>query len=174
MPNFASPGGVLAGILGAMKISVPESMVARSTGISRSTLRAWLRDEVVSIDFKGWFRTGDGTRVDPLTVLDNYSRYALCCQALAAGDGSHVRAVLETTFRAYGLPRRVRSDNGSPFASRALGGLSRLSVWLLKLGVEVERIAPASPSQNGRQERFHRTLKQHTATQIEKISPQLA
>lgn len=121
-------------------------------------------NEVVSIDFKGWFRTGDGTRVDPLTVIDNHSRYALCCQGLDACDGAHVRAVLETTFRAYGLPRRVRSDNGAPFASRALGGLSRLSVWLLKLGVEVERIPPATPSANGRQERFHLTLKQHAAS----------
>lgn len=87
----------------------------------------------------------------------------LCCQAVDSCEGSAVRAVLESVFRQYRLPRAIRSDNGAPFASRALAGLSRLSVWWLRLGIEVERISPASPSANGRQERFHRTLKQHTA-----------
>ena len=71
--------------------------------------------------------------------------------------------MLEAVFRQYGLPRGIRGDNGAPFASRAIKGLSRLSVWWLRLGIEVERIPPATPSANGRQERFHRTLKQHTA-----------
>ena len=71
--------------------------------------------------------------------------------------------MLATVFREYGLPKRIRSDNGAPFASRAIAGLSRLSIWWTKLGIEVERIPPGTPSANGRQERFHRTLKQHTA-----------
>jgi len=120
-------------------------------------------NDVLSIDFKGWFECGDGERVDPLTIIDNYSRYVLCCQAVDGCDYAHVRAVLERVFRNYGLPRAIRSDNGPPFATRALGGLSRLSVWWIKLGIEVERIPPGKPSKNGRQERFHRTLKLHTA-----------
>lgn len=120
-------------------------------------------NDVLSMDFKGWFRTADGERIDPLTVVDNYSRYALCCQALDKCDGDHVQAVLARMFREYGLPRAMRSDNGAPFASHAIAGLSRLSVWLIKLGITVERIPPATPSANGRQERFHLTLQQHTA-----------
>ena len=96
-------------------------------------------------------------------MIDNHSRYVLCCQALDACDYEHVRAVMATVFREYGLPKRIRSDNGAPFASRAIAGLSRLSIWWVKLGIEVERIPPGTPSANGRQERFHRTLKQHTA-----------
>ncbi len=120
-------------------------------------------NDVVSIDFKGWFLCRDGTRIDPLTLVDNASRYVLCCQAVEACDGAQVGAVLESVLRQYGLPRAIRSDNGAPFASRAIAGLSRLSVWWLKLGIEVERIPPATPSANGRQERFHRTLREHTA-----------
>ena len=120
-------------------------------------------NDVVSIDFKGWFLCRDGSRIDPLTLVDNASRYALCCQAVDACNFVQVRRVLESVFLQYGLPRAIRSDNGAPFASRAIKGLSRLSVWWLRLGIEVERIPPARPSANGRQERFHRTLKQHTA-----------
>jgi len=120
-------------------------------------------NDVVSLDFKGWFRTADGDRIDPLTVIDNASRYLLYCQAVKACDTASVRAAMERVFRDYGLPKRIRSDNGTPFASRAIGGLSALSIWWIKLGIEVERIEPAQPSQNGRQERFHRTLKQAAA-----------
>ena len=101
----------------------------------------------------------DGTRIDPLTLVDNASRYVLCCQSVDACNFTQVRAVLESVFRQYGLPRAIRSDNDAPFASRAIKGLSRLSVWWLRLGIEIERIPPATPSANGRQERFHRTLK---------------
>ena len=111
-------------------------------------------NDVVSIDFKGWFRARNGERIDPLTLIDNHSRYVLCCQALDACDYEHVRAVMATVFREYGLPKRIRSDNGAPFASRAIAGLSRLSIWWVKLGIEVERIPPGTPSANGRQERF--------------------
>ena len=111
-------------------------------------------------DFKGWFRTGDGERCDPLTVSDAYSRMVLCCQGLQGTDGSQVRPQFERRFREYGLPEVMRTDNGPPFASLGVGGLSRLSVWWIKLGIIPERIAPGHPEQNGRHERFHRTLKE--------------
>ena len=119
---------------------------------------------VWAIDFKGHFRTGDGVRCDPLTISDTASRYLLRCQAVERPDYAHVRPLLEATFREYGLPRALRSDNGPPFASLAVGGLSRLSVWFLRLGVVPERIEPGHPEQNGRHERLHRTLKKETAS----------
>lgn len=115
------------------------------------------------IDFKGWFLTGDGERCEPLTITDAYSRYLLRCQALARTDTDHVWPVLDAAFREFGLPRHMRSDNGSPFASRGAGGLSRLSVKLIKAGVTPERIAPGKPQQNGRHERMHLTLLQDVA-----------
>ena len=121
-------------------------------------------NQVWCADFKGWFRTGDGSRCDPLTVTDAYSRYLLRCRATEKTDGVHVRAVMEAVFREYGLPEAIRTDNGSPFASRAPGGLSRLSMWWLRLGIRHERIEPGRPEQNGRHERMHRTLKQETAS----------
>ncbi len=109
-------------------------------------------------DFKGWVRTGDGVRIDPLTIQDARSRYLLACQALLRPAFHQVRPVFERTFREYGLPLVIRSDNGPPFASTALGGLTQLAVWFVKLGVIPERIQPGHPEQNGRLERFHRTL----------------
>lgn len=111
-------------------------------------------------DFKGWFRTGDGQRCNPLTVSDAYSRMLLCCQALERPDYVHVRPVFEATFREYGLPKAIRTDNGPPFASVGVGGLSPLAVWWVKLGIRPERIMPGHPEQNGRHERLHLTLKQ--------------
>lgn len=121
-------------------------------------------NDVWTVDFKGWFRTGDGARCDPLTVQDLASRYFLRCRALASQAERDVWPQLEVAFRAYGLPLVLRSDNGPPFASRALGGLSRLSVKLIKAGVLPERIEPGKPQQNGRHERLHLTLKQDTAS----------
>lgn len=111
-------------------------------------------------DFKGWFRTGDGRRCDPLTITDAYSRMLLCCQGLSRPDYAHVRPVFETVFREYGLPDAIRTDNGPPFASVGVGGLSPLAVWWVKLGIRLERILPGHPEQNGRHERMHLTLKQ--------------
>ena len=115
-------------------------------------------------DFKGWFRTGDGTRCDPLTISDAYSRYLLRLQGMCETREGPVRSLFEATFRQYGLPAAIRTDNGAPFASHGIGGLSRLSVWWLKLGIEPERIEPGKPQQNGRHERMHLTLKQETAS----------
>jgi len=120
-------------------------------------------NEIWAIDFKGWFRTGDGRRCDPLTLSDVHTRYLLRCQGVDETGAAFVRPLLEAAFREYGLPARIRSDNGPPFASTGVGGLSRLSVWWLRLGIALERIEPGHPEQNGRHERMHRTLKQETA-----------
>ena len=110
-------------------------------------------------DFKGWFKSGDGTRIDPLTISDACSRYLLRAQAVEKTDTERVRAIFEAAFREYGLPWWMRTDNGPPFASSAVGGLSRLAVWWIKLGIVPERIEAGHPEQNGRHERMHRTLK---------------
>jgi transposase InsO family protein len=115
-------------------------------------------------DFKGHFATADGQRCYPLTITDGFSRYLLRCHGLDQTDFGAVRPIFEWAFREYGLPQAIRSDNGAPFASRAIGGLSRLSVWWIKLGIEPERIEPGKPQQNGRHERMHLTLKQQTAS----------
>ena len=115
-------------------------------------------------DFKGWFRTGDGRRCDPLTLMDAFSRYLLRCQAVMRPDYGGVQPWFERAFEEYGLPRAIRTDNGPPFATQGLAGLSRLSVWWTKLGIRHERIAPGHPEQNPRHERMHRTLKEATAT----------
>jgi len=114
-------------------------------------------------DFKGWFRTGDGERIDPLTITDAHSRYLFRCQAVEKTDTARVQAIFEAVFREYGMPEAIRTDNGAPFASTAIAGLSRLAVWWMKLGIVAERIAAGHPEQNGRHERMHRTLKQETA-----------
>ena len=114
-------------------------------------------------DFKGWFRTADRQRIDPLTISDARSRYLLRCQAVEKTDTARVQAIFEAAFREYGMPQAMRTDNGPPFASRAVAGLSRLAVWWIKLGIVPERIAAGHPEQNGRHERMHRTLKQEAA-----------
>jgi putative transposase len=120
-------------------------------------------NDVWCMDFKGWFLTGDGTHCEPLTLSDAHSRYLLRCQVMGRTDEDHVWPVLDAAFREFGLPRSLRSDNGAPFASRGAGGLSKLSVKVIKAGVVPERIAPAKPQQNGRLERLHLTLLQDTA-----------
>jgi transposase InsO family protein len=115
-------------------------------------------------DFKGWFRTGDGAKCTPLTISDGYSRYLLRCQGLAAGtDSLVVKPIFEATMREYGMPEAMRTDNGPPFASVGLGGLTELSIWWLQLGLRLERIRPGCPQENGRHERMHRTLQEETA-----------
>jgi putative transposase len=119
--------------------------------------RAWCAD------YKGWFRTGDGCRCDPLTISDGFSRYLFRCQIVEAQSYGFARGIFEATFREYGMPDAIRTDNGPPFATTGLGGLSRLSVWWLRLGIKPQRIEPGEPQQNGRHERMHLTLKQQTA-----------
>jgi len=115
-------------------------------------------------DFKGWFRTGDGTRCDPLTMTDAYSRFLLRCRIVHRPSYLEARGLFEAAFREYGLPAAIRTDNGSPFATIGPLGLSRLSVWWLRLGIVHERIDPGCPEQNGSHERMHGTLKKETAS----------
>jgi transposase InsO family protein len=114
------------------------------------------------IDFKGQFRLGNGQLCYPLTVTDHYSRFLLGCEALDSTQGGPAKQALRQVFREYGLPDAIRSDNGPPFASNSIAGLSALSVWWLKLGILPERIEPGHPEQNGRHERMHLTLKRET------------
>jgi hypothetical protein len=102
--------------------------------------------------------------VDPLTVTDAYSRYLFRCVGLATPSYALTKPVLEAAFREFGLPDRIRTDNGAPFGSNGESGLTALSVWWIKLGIVPERIQPGQPQQNGRHERMHRTLKRETAT----------
>lgn len=118
-----------------------------------------------SADFKGDFLLGNGRRCYPLTVSDNFSRYLLLCRALERPRQEEVRYWFEWVFREAGLPEVIRTDNGAPFASLALGGISQLSKWWIKLGIKPERIQPGKPAQNGRHERMHRTLKEAVAPQ---------
>lgn len=114
-------------------------------------------------DFKGWFRTGDGQKCEPLTVTDGFSRYLLHCQHKPRKRGCDVWKELEKLFYEYGLPKKIRSDNGPPFASLAVGRLSSIAIKLIKIGVTPEWIDPGCPEQNGRHERFHLTLKNEAA-----------
>jgi len=113
-------------------------------------------------DFKGWFRTSDHSRIDPLTLTDSHSRFLIDVR-IATPTIAGVQPVFAEAFRACGLPLSIRCDNGAPFGSIGAGGLTRLSAWWLKLGVEPHFIRPASPQENGRHERMHRTLKAQTS-----------
>jgi hypothetical protein len=119
-------------------------------------------NSVWSADFKSHFKTRDGIYCYPLTVQDGFSRYLLGCQGLGGTTYAGARRVFTRLFHEYGLPTRIRTDNGVSFASMALGRLSRLSIWWIKLGILPDLIEPASPQQNGRHERMHRTLKAET------------
>lgn len=114
-------------------------------------------------DFKGSFRTGDGTRIQPLTMTDAFSRFLFRCQGLLNADYAGSKPVQQAAFREYGLPGRIRTDNGAPFGSNGESGLTQMSVWWIRLGIMPERIRPGKPQENGRHERMHRTLKQETA-----------
>lgn len=116
--------------------------------------------DVATIDFKGWWRTGDGKRCEPLTVRDQSSRYILNLSAHAGASFEAVKERVSGVFEQYGLPLVMRSDNGSPFASvSAMHRLTRFGIWLMKLGVLPNRIEPACPDQNGAHERFHWDIK---------------
>ena len=145
-------------------LTVPRRKRHRAPPRSRPFAACGSPNDVWTVDFKGWFCTGDNRRCEPFTLSDAYSRYLLRCQAVARTDGAHAWPIFDAAFREFGLPRAVRSDNGPPFASTGAGGLSRLSVKLVKAGIVPERIDPGKPAQNGRHERMHLTLKQDTAS----------
>lgn len=163
-PSLLWPAASTIGeVLHARELTVPRKRCRR---VPPSALFAAVTapNDVWTVDFKGWFRTSDGVRCDPLTLQDAHSRYLLRCQAVGQANGHCVWPIFDTAFREYGLPLRMRSDNGPPFATTTVGGLSKLAIRLIKAGVVPERIEPGKPQQNGRHERFHLTLKRETAS----------
>jgi putative transposase len=158
-PNVPWPASSTIAALLARHGLVPERRRRRRTPQSTQPLAvAREPNDVWCVDYKGKFRV-QGRYCHPFTITDAMSRYVLCCHDTGSERALPTQQACERTFREHGLPLRIRSDNGSPFASRAVGGLSRLSVWWVKLGILPERIAPGHPEQNGRHERMHRTLK---------------
>jgi transposase InsO family protein len=157
MPAASTVGDILKreGLVNGRRRRRSALPLSRPFGAVRQANDLWC------IDFKGWFRTGDGLRCDPLTVSDAHSRYLLACR-IVPPTAQGVFPVTEALFRTWGLPRAIRSDNGPPFASTGAGGLTRLAVHWLKLGIALERIEPGQPQQNGRHERMHATLKAET------------
>jgi putative transposase len=153
-----------ASSIGALLSREGLSQRRRTPVYSEPLAHAQAPNQVWCADYKGWFYCGDGTRCDPLTITDACSRYLLRSRAVAKTDGVEAKAVFEAVFREHGLPEAIRTDNGPPFASPAPAGLSRLSMWWLRLGIRHERIAPGCPEQNGRHERMHQTLQQETAS----------
>lgn len=124
------------------------------------TIVAEAPNDLWATDFKGDFNTRDGVRVWPLTITDQCSRRLLACKGLPSTKGGPVREVFDRVFREFGLPAAIRTDNGTPFSSRAVSGLSLLNVWWMRLGIRHERTRPGCPQENGKHERMHRTLKQ--------------
>ena len=144
-------------------LSTPQRKRLRTPLYTKPFEKVESANQIWCADFKGWFRTGTGERIDPLTITDAHSRYLLRCQSVEKTNTEQVQAIFAAAFREYGMPQRIRTDNGAPFASRAIAGISRLSISWMKLGIAPERIKPGHPEQNGRHERMHRTLKAETA-----------
>jgi len=119
-------------------------------------------NEIWCADYKGQFRLGNGQYCCPLTITDQHSRFIIGCEGFSRISTEEAQESFMHAFRRYGVPRAIRTDNGPPFASQGLRGWSRLSVWWLRLGIELQRIQPGKPQQNGRHERMHRTLKAET------------
>ena len=144
-------------------LSVPRPRTRYVVPRTQPLAAAQAPNDVWTADFKGWFRTADGTRCDPLTVADACSRFVFCCRIVPPSERG-VRPWFERAFRTNGLPRALRTDNGPPFATTGAGQLSHLAVWWLKLGIQLDRIDWGHPEQNGRHQRFHLTLQQETTT----------
>jgi len=139
---------------------VPKSRHRRHIGHpGKPSSSIFAPNDVWSADFKGQFKTGDGIYCYPLTITDGFSRYLLGCQALRSTAVAGAKPVFSRLFQQYGLPKRIRTDNGVPFATNSLARLSTLSAWWVRLGVLPELIEPGKPQQNGRHERMHKTLK---------------
>jgi putative transposase len=162
-PELRLPAASTVGMLFSREGLVDHRRRSRAPDQARPIHRQPLApNDVWAADFKGEFRTMDGRYCYPLTVTDGFSRFLLGCDALASTRERKVRGVFQRLFQVYGLPEAMRTDNGLPFASPALAGLSSLSVWWIKLGIRRQRIRPGRPADNGRHERMHRTLKAET------------
>jgi transposase InsO family protein len=149
-------------ILHRAGLTNPKQKKRRTTPCSEPFSEVTAPNQLWCMDFKGYFSTGDGTRCDPFTITDAHSRYLIRCQTVSRMDLSQVVAVCEAAMREYGMPARIRTDNGAPFAGTGLLGLSKLSLSWTKMGIVHERIQRGRPQQNGRHERMHRTLKEDT------------
>lgn len=156
-PSHSTAGGILK----RSGLVTLRGRARRRAPVMRGPLSAPERpNHVWTADHKGWVRLKDGSRCEPLTVCDGWSRYLLRLEATSGTDGAQARAAFERAFGEHGLPEAIRSDNGTPFASIGVSGLTGLSAWWVSLGIRLERIAPGKPQQNGRHERFHATLKE--------------
>lgn len=161
-PDVSLPSeSTFAAVLKRNGLVRPRKKRVKSTPYTAPLGHAQKPNAVWAIDFKGDFRIGRA-RCYPLTVTDSYSRFIIACVALTNTKTPTVKRALQRIFDEYGLPEAIRSDNGSPFSSRGVAGLSTLSVWWHKLGIRHERIDPGHPEQNGRHERMHRDLKRET------------
>ena len=162
-PRLALPAASTIGdILKRLGLAGRRRRIRRSSPYGDRLRQYDAPNAVWCADFKGCFEVG-GERCHPLTISDGYSRYLLRCRALRRPLGRCAKRVFESAFLEYGLPRAIRTDNGPPFSTLAPGGLSRLAVWWIRLGIRPERILPGRPDQNGRHERMHSTLKAETA-----------
>jgi transposase InsO family protein len=163
-PDVAWPSeSTFAAVLKRNGLVKPRRKRTKSTPYTAPLGHAQKPNAVWAIDFKGDFAIGRA-RCYPLTITDSYSRFIIACVALTNTKTNAVKRAVQRVFDEYGLPEAIRSDNGSPFSSRGVAGLSTLSVWWHKLGIRHERIDPGHPEQNGRHERMHRDLKRETAS----------
>jgi transposase InsO family protein len=160
-PNESTPSRTtIYNILHAEGLVIPQRRRQRVSPFPQPFAPVDEVNDVWSADFKGQFRLQNGSWCYPLTVMDHHSRYLLCCQALEGPRLEDTQRAFQRLFKEFGLPRRIRTDNGVPFATTTPGGLSCLAVWWITLGILPERIEPGKPQQNARHERMHRTLKQ--------------
>jgi transposase InsO family protein len=158
-PSAAAIGAVLS----RHGLVQPRKRRMRHQPIPTKLREANAPNDVWCIDYKGHFRLGDTTYCYPLTITDQFSRFILGCEGMAAISDEEAQEVCKEVFATYGLPLAMRSDNGVPFSCTGLAGLTKLSVLWLRLGIALERIRPAHPQENGQHERMHRTLKFETA-----------
>lgn len=159
--NWPAPS-TIGDVLRREGLSEPRRRRRTAAPATQPFMEVTAPNDVWCADFKGWFRTGDGERCDPLTITDADSRFLLRCR-IVEPTTEGVAPRFKRAFYEFGLPRAIRTDNGPPFASNGAAGLSRLSVEWVKLGIRLERIDPGAPQQNGRHERMHRTLKEQTS-----------
>lgn len=163
-PSEAWPSrSTFAAILKRHGLVAPRRRRSRVPAYQQPFIGAGEPNAIWTADFKGDFVTADRTRCYPLTIADCRSRFLLRCQALTRTSTEQCEPIFKAAFKEYGMPLAIRTDNGAPFAARGFTGLTRLSVWFIKLGIVPERIEPGHPEQNGRHERMHRTLKEETA-----------
>lgn len=166
-PDVNWPAASTVGqILSRAGLTNPKRKRRRATPSSQPFSMVTAPNQLWCMDFKGYFLTGDGCRCDPFTITDAHSRFLIRCQAVARMDLAQVSAVCDAAMREYGMPERIRTDNGAPFAGVGLLGLSKLSLGWMKLGIVHERIQPGRPQQNGRHERIAHSKRTRQSPQL--------